>query len=156
MTLFNPFIRVTRLLIYQESLRVFDESFHSGLNVNRGHNSSGKSTIMDFVFYALGGDVHEWKTEASRCSHVYIGVLLNGQEATFRREVSKKSKRPLRICWKDPDAALHAGIEEWAEFPYNRSEYKFSFSQVILRALGFPESLAGNELFGIKVLRAAL
>ena len=33
----------------------YDEKFHRGVNIIRGQNSSGKSTIVRFIFFVLGG-----------------------------------------------------------------------------------------------------
>jgi DNA repair exonuclease SbcCD ATPase subunit len=50
------FLALKRLRITKDASAVFDESFHRGVNIIRGENSSGKSTISDFIFYGLGGE----------------------------------------------------------------------------------------------------
>ncbi|NNU33697.1 AAA family ATPase [Mucilaginibacter sp. S1162] len=54
---------------------VYDESFHKGVNIIRGENSSGKSTIANFIFYILGGFFNNWTTEASKV-HRYLLKLI--------------------------------------------------------------------------------
>ena len=51
MTLFKPTLILKRLAIYSGSYVAYDENFHSGVNVIRGANSSGKSTILNFIFF---------------------------------------------------------------------------------------------------------
>lgn len=59
MTSYDPNLQVESLTIFRRGHRVYDEKFHTGLNIIRGENSSGKSTIMDFIFFGLGGDLLE-------------------------------------------------------------------------------------------------
>lgn len=47
---------LNRLVIYTEDMAVaYDEKYHRGVNIIRGDNSSGKSTITHFIFFVLGG-----------------------------------------------------------------------------------------------------
>src|ERR1039458_7056854 len=87
MTMFKPVIVLSRLVVTKGGVRVFDEYFHSGLNVIRGRSGSGNSTIADFIFFALGGDTPQWRAEAALCDYVYAEVLINGDPLTFRREI---------------------------------------------------------------------
>ena len=49
-------IFLNRLQIITDNGEIaFDEPFHKGVNIIRGDNSSGKSTITHFIFYVLGG-----------------------------------------------------------------------------------------------------
>lgn len=57
MTQYNPFLKLNRLTIFTKSGKTaYDQNFHEGVNIIRGHNSAGKSTIGNFIFYVLGGD----------------------------------------------------------------------------------------------------
>ena len=48
---YNPFLKLNRLIVYTLKGGVaYDEYFHEGVNIIRGHNSSGKSTISNFIF----------------------------------------------------------------------------------------------------------
>lgn len=138
MTMFKPNIRVERLQVAAKGKLVYNERFHSGLNIIRGENSSGKSTLMDFIFYALGGDLSDWRESAMRCDTVILQVALNGKSATFARDISDQIGRPMRIFIGTIDEAFAAGQERWQVYPYARGA-KDSFSQVIFRFLGLPE-----------------
>ena len=73
MTQYKPFIFINRLVITKGKHTVYDEFFHKGVNIIRGTNSSGKSTIMEFLFYGLGGSILEkqWKTVALSCDNTH-------------------------------------------------------------------------------------
>ena len=85
MTQFKPFIIINRLVITKGNSVAYDEIFHPGVNIIRGRNSSGKSTVADFIFYSLGGELAKWKKEAASCDHTYIEVSLSGAIFTLRR-----------------------------------------------------------------------
>lgn len=138
MTMFKPNIRVERLQVTAKGKVAYDENFHSGLNIIRGENSSGKSTLMDFIFYALGGDLSDWRESAMRCDTVILQVALNGRSATFARDISEQIGRPMRIFIGTIDEASGVGQEQWQLYPYARGS-KDSFSQVLFRFLGLPE-----------------
>ena len=124
---------------------MFDEKFHSGLNIIRGENSSGKSTIMDFIFYALGGDLldHQWRESALLCDAVMIGVSLNGKEVTLQRDVEKKSSLPMKIFFGPSFEAIQSSHDGWERYSFRRGNSE-SFSQVMFRLLGLPEVQYGE------------
>lgn len=143
MTRFDPSIQVRRMLIEREGRSVYDEKFHKGVNIVRGENSSGKSTILNFIHYGLGGDVSEWSEMALLCERVLLEVEMSGKIATLSRLISDTSMQPMDVFFGSIDAGLSADRSQWERYPYRRSQQKESFSQVIFRLLDIPE--AANE-----------
>jgi hypothetical protein len=144
---FDPTLVVTRVFVERNGRAVYDERFHLGVNIIRGENSSGKSTILNFIFYGLGGDLAEWSEAALRCDRVMIEVALNGKIATLSRDISTEHIQPMDIFGGDLNLALKAPRAEWIRYPYKRSATKESFSQVIFRLLHIPEvasEVSGN------------
>lgn len=137
---FKPFLIVNRLVVTKGKSVVYDEVFHQGVNIIRGKNSSGKSTIADFIFYALGGELTKWKEEASACSHTYVEVNLSGKCFTLRREVRESSKAGMDIIAGSYDSSRSKDIVSWLRYPYSATENKESFYQVVLKELGIPYS----------------
>jgi ABC-type molybdenum transport system ATPase subunit/photorepair protein PhrA len=45
----NPTLIVKRVVVERNGKPVYDEQFHAGVNVIRGENSSGKSTVLNFI-----------------------------------------------------------------------------------------------------------
>lgn len=138
MTLLKPTIRVNRLVAFQGGHRALDIPFHPGVNIIRGRNSSGKTTVMDLLAYALGSENIPWKPEALQCTDVVVEVQLNEGVACFRREISDETMRPMAIFWGVFDDALTAGVHRWERYPFRRSEHQSSFSQAIFNALEMP------------------
>jgi hypothetical protein len=136
---FDPSLRVVRLVIEANGKSVYDENFHRGLNIVRGENSSGKSTILNFLFYGLGGDLTAWSEAAQICSRVTVEVELSGKRATISREVSSTPGRAMDIFGGPYDLALRAPRAEWTRYLYARSTGRESFSQTLFRLLGLPE-----------------
>ena len=139
MTRLDPSIIISRMLIERNGASVYDERFHRGVNIIRGENSSGKSTILNFIFYALGGDLSDWSEVALLCSRVFIEVQINGNSATLCREISTQSGQPMDIFGGTLEAAQKAPMSEWSRYPYKRSLSKESFTQVLFRLLHMPE-----------------
>lgn len=140
MTQFNPFLKLNRLTIYTKNGKTaYDQSFHQGVNIIRGHNSAGKSTIGNFIFYVLGGDFKKWTTAAAQCGDVYAEVFINSEPITIKRTVSVAGNQPMSIFWGTYEEALKSASEGWQSFSYRRTESKKSFSNALFLALGFPE-----------------
>jgi len=147
---FSPTLIVRRLVIQRGEHVVYDERFHVGVNILRGDNSSGKSTVLNFLFYSLGGDLSDWSDVALKCTRVLVEVALNGMIATFAREISNSSRRPMDIFSGSYEDAIKAPIGEWSRYPYSRSENVESFSQALFRLLNLPEVVndaTGNLTF---------
>ena len=137
---FNPFLKLNRLTIFTANGKIaYDQNFHDGVNIIRGHNSSGKSTIGNFIFYVLGGDFKKWTTAASYCNDVYAEVIINSEPITIKRTVSSSVNQPMSIFWGTYDEATKSASEGWQIFPYRRSDLKKSFSNALFLSLGFPE-----------------
>lgn len=140
MTSNKPTLQVHRFIVFEQNgKRVYDEEFHPGVNIIRGKNSSGKSTIMNLLYFALGGDFTAWSQAASRCKSVLVEVIINGVVVTLRRIISTASMRPLMIYHGNIDDALKNSDDGWKLFPYRLTEKTFSFSRVLFDLLGYPE-----------------
>src|SRR6476660_8876016 len=123
----DPSVLINRMVIDRNGTAVYDEAFHAGVNVIRGENSSGKSTILNFIFYGLGGDLADWSEVALLCSRVFVEVRLNGKLATLCRDIAAAAGQPMDIFGGDYESARRAPRAEWIRYPYKRSESKESF-----------------------------
>ena len=83
MTMFKPTLMVDQISIYKNTNLVFDCIFHKGVNIVSGHNSSGKTTILDFIAYTLGAENIPWKQEALLCDTTFAQISLNGKKLTI-------------------------------------------------------------------------
>lgn len=137
----DPTIWLSRLVVLKTGKAVYDQRFHLGVNIIHGENGSGKSTIADFIFFALGGEHKEWRQKASMCDFTLAEVCINGAFVTLRREVSGMGQRPMAFFWGTLDDAQSSPIDAWRNYPFRSSANKESFSQVLFRALGLPEVL---------------
>lgn len=140
MTLLEPTLKVNKLLVKKGGHTAYECSFHQGVNVIRGRNSSGKTTIMDLLAYSLGAENIRWKPQALGCSFTLVEVELNGLPVTLMREISEQSLRPMSIFWGELEKSFTAGPAEWERYPFKRSEQKISFTQSLFSALGMPQA----------------
>ncbi len=140
MTRADPSLLLLRLVVTRHGRVVYDQFFHAGVNIIRGTNSHGKSSIADFIFYALGGEVRQWKPEAGTCDAVFAEVRLNDAVLTLKREVTDLRSQPMHVFFGDYTAAAKSAITGWKVFPYRRTNQTESFSQVLFRALQMPET----------------
>ncbi|GGJ49525.1 hypothetical protein CDQ92_13945 [Sphingopyxis bauzanensis] len=138
---YDPCLIIKRLVVKRGTAILYDEAFHHGVNVIRGDNSSGKSTIMNFLFFGLGGDLDRssWSEHALLCDHVWLEAEFNGNPAVLRRQIDVSSQSAMEIFGGRYAASLSAPIEAWKRYPYARSKNQESFSQAIFRLLDMPD-----------------
>lgn len=138
----------------------YDESFHKGVNIIRGDNSSGKSTITHFIFFVLGGSFNEFVPEARKCSVAYAEVEMNNVLFTIKREIIKdkegkiNDKAPLYFFWGGMDESFSPPKDKtWQKFGYNTTDKRKSFSNVLFETLDLPIVKADNNITFHQVLR---
>lgn len=144
MTQYKPFLLVKRLVITKGNSIAYNEKFTTGVNIIRGVNSSGKSTISDFIFYGLGGDVTKLKNEAKQCSFVFVEVSLSGNVFTLKREIAEGGRKGMDIFSGGFEAASVAAVTDWTRHPYNANT-KESFYQALFKELGMPYSKSDDK-----------
>ena len=83
MTPRKQYLVVKRLLVSSRTKTVYDQEFFQGVNIIRGDNGTGKSTVLDLLFFVLGGDVKDWTEEQSRCDYVMCEVEVPGKTLTL-------------------------------------------------------------------------
>ena len=135
----KPTMWVQRLVVVKSGKALYDEAFHLGVNIIRGENSTGKSTIADLIFFALGGDLTRWKDESGSCDSVYVQVSIDSLSITLRRDIERAGQQPMWIFMGDFTAASASASEGWQKYPYRRYGDKESFTQVLFRILDLPE-----------------
>lgn len=140
MTRNDPSLRLNRLVVFKSGMRAYDEQFKVGVNIIRSEgNSAGKSTIVDLIFFAMGGDLTAWKDEAASCDTVYAELTINGAVVTTRREVSRSGLQPMWLFFGGFDQAIENAADGWQRYSYSRHGERENFSQVIFRLLGLPD-----------------
>jgi chromosome segregation ATPase len=152
---------INRLVVYtREGLLAYDEEYHKGVNIIRGENSSGKSTISHFIFFVLGGHFSDFVPEARKCSVVYAEVEMNGAVFTIKRYIEFNDERKV-----NPKAALHfywgkyneaynpPPDKGWQRFEYFTTKDKKSYSNVIFENLNIPIVRGDNNITIHQILR---
>lgn len=132
-------LRLNRLRVLYRGSAAYDQAFHEGINIIRGQNGSGKSTIADFIFFAMGGEFDDWKEAASSCDEVQAEIHTDRGTLTIRRRIESKTEPVLVYFGPISEAARHS-LESWEQFPLRRKAQRESFSQVMFRSLVIPEA----------------
>ena len=139
MTAGAGYLRLNCLRILQRVHVAYEEEFHEGVNIIRGQNGSGKSTIADFIFFILGGEFDDWKDAAGHCDEVQAEIETPRGKLTLRRRVAK-SQEAILVYFGSIADALESAVEGWERFPIRRQGNRESFSQVMFRSLQIPEA----------------
>lgn len=138
-------LKLNELRVIKGGRTVFQEEFHRGINIIRGHNSTGKSTISNFIFFVLGGEFVDWLPEAASCDYVIAEIEINGAPITVKRDIDNVQRRPMSIFIGELQKAISSNYEGWNIYPYNKTDKTESFSQLLFKALDFPEISTENQ-----------
>lgn len=106
----HSFLRLDRLRVMARGKPVYDQEFHAGVNIIRGENSVGKSTIADFIFFILGGEFKEWKPATARVEEVQAQISTPRGKLSLRRE-KVEGRPPVWVYFGDIEAGGEHGIE---------------------------------------------
>lgn len=146
------------VIVTNEGKTAYDEKFHRGINIIRGHNSSGKSTITHCIFFVLGGAYNDFVPEIRYCQHVTAEIEINHVPLTIRRYIEvndegKISKETPMYIYFGPISDLVTKDVQWHRFGYKISTDKKSFSNVLFELFGFPEIHADSNITMHQILR---
>lgn len=129
-----------RLRVVQNKTPVYDQAFHTGVNIIRGENGSGKSTIADFIFYVLGGEFDNWKSVAANCDEVQAEIGTASGALTVKRSIGR-AQTPVSVFFGTFEEASTQGLDGWQSYPIRRTAGgNESFSQIMFRASSIPEA----------------
>ena len=150
---------VQRLYVLTRDGKVaYDESFHRGVNIIRGDNSSGKSTITHLLFYGLGGSYVDFVPQAKKCQFVYVEICISECVLTLRREIKlSKDERVetmagMCIYWGGLNEALNGECES-QYFGYKTTDKIKSFSNILFELMGLPIVIGDNNITMHQLLR---
>jgi hypothetical protein len=131
---------IERLVILKSNHAIYDENFHRGINVIRGDHAVGKTTILEMLFYVLGGEIkdNQWLYPADKCDEILCQLSLNEKQFTIKRDIVKGKVPPISIrsgLYLKNDTSN----SEWKTYGPRRSESgnKMSFSQQIFELLSW-------------------
>lgn len=135
---------INRFAVYAKGKFVYDQPFHAGVNIIRGENGTGKSTVMDLLNYSLGSEVAEWTDEQERCDWVLTQISVNGQIVTLKRNVTPTGKEGIQLFDGNMDKALNS-VEGWQKFPMRRNSETNSYSQHMFELLNMPRHKTDDD-----------
>lgn len=127
------YLKLNRLVITKAGKQLYDEKFHDGINIIRGEHSVGKSTILDMIFYVLGGELKkdDWKYPADECSNVNAEITINDRIITLTRPVDPSGAVPhIKIYEGEYDKAMK-DADGWLDYGSRRSNERLSFSEMM-------------------------
>ena len=133
------YLRLNRLRIGRRGRIAYEQGFHEGVNIIRGQNGSGKSTIADFIFFILGGEFDDWKDAARLCDEVQAEVDTPRGKLTLMRRI-ESAQEPISVFFGPMADAVQSSLEGWEKFSIRRHGGRESFSQVMFRSLLIPEA----------------
>jgi len=156
----NLFLRQL-VIVTKDGKIAYDESFHRGVNIIHGQNSSGKSTIIRFIFFALGGCYCDFVPEALQCRYVMAEVEINGRIYTLKRVLEKTATdgHVNKKCAMDiyfgsiAECKADKRPEKWKHFGYDSTSHSRSFSNVLFEIMGLPEVKEGTNITMHQMLR---
>ena len=150
---YNPSILLNRLLIRKNDYYTYNESFHPGVNIIRGENGSGKTTIIESLIYLLGGDIECKKSQFKNCDYVYGEFQINEKIYTLKRSIEEDGKYPSIDIFEGSFSEAIKSAEKWLRFPHKRTDSKQSYSQVLFKILNLPEQKIESNITIHDILR---
>jgi predicted nucleic acid-binding Zn-ribbon protein len=128
----SPSLVIQRIRVTSDRGVALELDLKRGLNVIRGENSSGRTTLLKLFEFGLGADVvvaRFFVPEVQECKRLLMQVELNGTSYTIERKFGRGS-RHVMVYQGDMDVLLH---DQPSYFAVGEE-----FSDFLLHRLGIP------------------
>jgi len=132
------YLILTRLVVIKNNQSVYDQLFKRGVNIIRGDNGTGKSTVIDLIYYGLGAELTEWTAEPLSCDKVYLEIECNAGLYTLCRSIEETGKSPMLIYEGDYTSSLKINAQ-WFKYLNRRSDERHSYSQQLFEMMCLPQ-----------------
>ncbi|MDF9824494.1 hypothetical protein M2475_000845 [Breznakia sp. PF5-3] len=127
----------------------YEVNFKRGLNFISGPTSTGKSTILELINYALGADSHKNYIEVrEKCKDVEIEILLNDTLFRIRRKLFSPDL-PILVEIYDIDSKSFVKNGVYYENPVDGQE---TLSDFLLSKIGLDGLTIANQRFSFRDL----
>jgi len=127
---------IRRLVVVGPGKR-YTVGFHEGINLITGPISTGKSSVLELVDYALGSKNPPSYPELTKCSDVLLEMEAGGEVLTIQR--SLKSATAKAIVYRDMAEKVLAGSAQSSEVQPKYTRGAASISSEILTRLGLAD-----------------
>ena len=138
MTSSPSYVFLTRLVVIKNGRYVYDQIFTRGVNIIRGDNGTGKSTVMDLMYYGLGAELSEWTSPPLSCDKVYVEIEVNTGIYVLSRDIEESGKSPMYIYEGDFQSAIDSSVD-WYKYLNRRSDERHSYSQQLFDIMLLPQ-----------------
>jgi hypothetical protein len=130
-----------KFMVFAKGSVIYSQEFHDGLNVIRGDHSVGKSTLIDLIFYALGGEIRkdQWVHPADKCDAVCAEISVNGKIFCLKRDIEVGAVPKIDVI-EGAFEKISNLVVGWQSYGPRRSDSKVSFSQLMFDLLGWEAS----------------
>lgn len=113
---------------------VYNVRFHDGVNVIAGPISTGKSSVLALIDYALGSSSRPTYPEISKCSDVLVEFIVGGERLTVQRSLHSVNRK-ARIYFGSVEEVFAESVDG-EEISAVHLPSEKSTSRELLRRLG--------------------
>lgn len=136
--------KINRFVVYRNAVRVADFKFHDGVNIIRGDNGVGKTTIVDLIAYTLGAEFVDWTRQQLSCDAFFLELTIRGSIFVAKREPVTSGQAPIAFTEAGLDEALQSSTN-WMIYPSRYTSQRRSFSAHYFNLMGIPWHTTENQ-----------
>jgi DNA repair exonuclease SbcCD ATPase subunit len=131
------------------SRKNYSVKFKKGLNFISGHTSTGKTSILEMIDYALGAKKHKHYIEiGNSCSKVELELLIGDKQFLIRRKLFLFSEPIIIESWDEEQGKYLFYARCVIDVPSNKN----SLSAFLIEKFNMANITIGNDTFSFRDL----